>query len=275
MVNRKLSNRKSTYPLLPYSQLVFEMTRCLPRVYSFPSVMRWREGADQRDRIENALRTALTNHPVLASRVDWRGRQYMAESKDILHGQYYDLDLEVKGEDLHLKLSGSRILGDGKSGEILLDDIERAYKGLPLEQDDYWGYVAAYEHRKTQPHYNSSQAWLMNEFSDETVPVRPAIDRKCLWTLMPPKPGLYQADYADLHVQIQSLSETQHLSMDGFFSSVRLLPLRSITARTKPPLHGHTRDARHRRNNGLWEVYIGIYRLKLVESRKSKVKSRI
>ena len=180
--------------------------------------MRWRKGADQRDRIENALRTALANHPVLASRVDWRGRQYAAPLKNILHGQYYDLDLEVKGEDLHLKLSGSRILGDGKSGEILLDDIERAYKGLPLEQDDYWGYVAAYEHRKTQPHYSISQAWLIKEFADSSVPVRPAIDRKCLWTLMPPKPGLYQTDYTDLHVQIQSLLETQHLSMDGFFS---------------------------------------------------------
>ena len=215
-----MSNLKSKipYPLLPYSQLVFEMTRWLPRVYSFPSVMRWREGADQRDRIENALRTALANHPVLASRVDWRGRQYLAEPKDILHGQYYDLDLEVKGEDLYLKLSGSRILGDGKSGEILLDDIERAYKGLPLEQDDYWGYVAAFECRKTQPHYSISQTWLIKEFADSSVPVRPAIDRKCLWTLMPPKPGLYQTDYTDLYEQIQSLSETQHLSMDGFFS---------------------------------------------------------
>ena len=218
MVNRKLSNRKSTYPLLPYSQLVFDATRWLPRVYSFPSVMRWREGAVHKDRIENALRTALANHPVLASRVDWRGRQYMAEPKDILHGQYYDLDLEVKGEDLHLKLSGSRILGDGKSGEILLDDIERAYKGLPLEPDDYWGYVAAFERRKTQPHYNSSHAWLMNEFSDETVPVRPFMDRKCLWTPLPPKLGLYQADYTDLHAKINDLARTQHLSMDGFFS---------------------------------------------------------
>lgn len=209
---------KLKYPLLPYSQLVFDTTRWLPRVYSFPSVMRWREGADQRDRIENALRTALANHPVLASRVDWRGRQYMAEPKDILHGQYYDLDLEVKGEDLHLKLSGSRILGDGKSGEILLDDIERAYKGLPLQPDDYWGYVARYEQQKTSSHYRISHDWLIKEFADSSIPVRPTMDRKCLFTLLPPKAGLYIDDYTSLHERLDRLKEESFISYEGVFS---------------------------------------------------------
>jgi hypothetical protein len=135
-----------------------------------------------------------------------------------LHGQYHDIDFEIKGEELYLMLSGSRILGDGRSGEILAEDICRAYRGLPLEPDDYWGYVERFEQRKTEPHYHSSRDWLLHEFADETAPVRPTIDRKCLFTFLPPKHGLYKADYTDLHEKILSLSEAKHLSMDGFFS---------------------------------------------------------
>lgn len=215
-----MSNLKSkiSYPLLPYSQLVFDATRWLPRVYCFPSVLRWRGGAAQKERIENAFRSALRNHPVFASCVDWRGRQYQAEQIDILHGQYHDVDLEVKGEDLYLWLSGSRILGDGKSGEILADDIMRAYEGLPLEPDDYWGYVALWEQRKTEPHYSASRDWLIREFADASAPVRPTIDRKWLFTILPPKAGLYMDDYSSLHDRLDRLKEESFLSYEGIFS---------------------------------------------------------
>ena len=213
-----MSNHQSTYPLLPFSQLVYDMTRRMPGVYSFPFAYIWRGGAKEKDRIEQAVRTALANHPVFASRVDGRGRQYAAPLKDILHGPYHDIDFSAQGEDLIIQAQISRILGDGKSGEILLEDTFRAYEGIPLEPDDYWGYMAAFERRKTEPHYSISQAWLTNEFADTSVPVRPATDRKYLWTLLPPKAGLYQADYTDLHAKIQSLSEKNYLSFEGFFS---------------------------------------------------------
>ena len=213
-----MSNCKSTYSLLPYSQLVFDATRWLPRVYCFPSVLRWRGGAAQKERIENAFRSALRNHPVFASCVDWRGRQYQTEQIDILHGQYHDVDLEVKGEDLYLWLSGSRILGDGKSGEILADDIVRAYEGLPLELDDYWGYVARFEQHKTEPHYLASRDWLVHEFADICVPVRPTMDRKCMFTLLPPKVGLYKENYSEKKEKIQTFSQKNYLSSEGFFS---------------------------------------------------------
>ena len=206
------------YPLLPYSQLVFEATRWMPSVYNFPSLLRWRGGAIQKERIENAIRKALNNHPVFASRVDWRGRQNGGIPKDVLHGQYHDIDLEIKGEDLYLRLFGSRILGDGKSGEILAEDIYRAFNRLPLEPDDYWGYITRWEQRKTEPHYSASRDWLIREFADASAPVRPTIDRKWLFTLLPPKAGLYKADYTDLHDKIVNLAETKYLSYEGLFS---------------------------------------------------------
>lgn len=215
-----MSNLQSqiSYPLLPYSQLVFDTTRWQPKVYRFPSVLRWRGGAVQRERIENAFRTALSNHPVFASCVNWQGRQYSGTQKDILHGQYYDVDSAVNGEDLYLKVSGSRILGDGKSGEILAEDLYRAFNGQPLEPDDYWGYVARYERRKLEPHYAASREWLVREFADEKVPVRPAIDRRWLTTLLPPKAGIYEDDYTVLHEKIDRLKETHFISYEGIFS---------------------------------------------------------
>ena len=213
-----MSDPQPAYSLLPFSQLVYDMMRYFPRVYTFTYTLRLRGAADKAEQVLAAIRAALTGHPVFSSRIDRHGRQWAATASDLLHGPFHSVDSYAEASDLYLKIDFNRILCDGKSIEILIDDVLRAYRGLPLEPDDYWGYVAAFERRKTQPHYSISQAWLIKEFEDSSVPVRPAIDRKCLWTLLPPKPGLYQTDYTDLHVQIQSLSETQHLSMDGFFS---------------------------------------------------------
>ena len=215
-----MSNLQSpiTYPLLPFSQLVYDMTRWLPGVYSFPFTYVWRGGAKEQNRIEQAIRTALANHPVFQIRVDGGGNHYPSPLKDILHGPYHDIDLKIKDEDLVIQAQISRILGDGKSGEILLDDIRRAYEGLPLEPDNYWGYVARFEQHKTDPHYRISQDWLINEFANTSIPVRPTTDRKRLFTLLPPKPGIYKSDYSDLQEKIQTLSEAHYLSYEGIFS---------------------------------------------------------
>ena len=215
-----MSNLQSpiTYPLLPFSQLVYDMTRWLPGVYSFPFTYVWRGGAKEQNRIEQAIRSALANHPVFQMRVDGGGNQSPSPLKDILHGPYHDIDLEINEEDLVIQAQISRILGDGKSGEILLEDVSRAYEGQPLEPDDYWGYVARFEQHKTDPHYRTSQEWLMHEFADTSVPVRPTTDRKWLFTLLPPKPGIYKSDYSDLQEKIQTFSEKNYLSFGGFFS---------------------------------------------------------
>ena len=215
-----MSNLQSqiTYPLLPFSRLVYDMTKWMPGVYSFPITYLWRGGANEKDRIEQAIRIAIANHPVFQMKVDWRGLHGATPIKDLLHGRYHDVELSVRGNDIQISARFSRILGDGKSAEILLEDIRRAYEELPLEQDDYWGYVARFEQHEYSSHYRISRDWLINEFADESVPVRPTIDRKTLFTVFPPKPGLFKADYSNLQEKIRSLSETHHLSMDGFFS---------------------------------------------------------
>lgn len=208
----------SKYPLLPFSQLVYDMTRWMPSVYRFPMNYVWKNGAKDADRIEKAVRMALSNHPVFQMHTDSRGRQYAAPLKDILHGPYHDIDFTIDNEDVIIRIYASRILGDGRSAEILMDDIQRAYKGLALEQDDYWGYVARYEQQKEGAHYHQSKEWLMKEFADERVPVRPTIDRLWMITFLPPKAGIYTDDYTTLHEKIERLKQEQFISYEGLFS---------------------------------------------------------
>ena len=178
----------------------------------------WRGGAKEKERIQRAIHTAIENHPVFSMRVDTKGMHYADSVLEPWNSPYMKLKFAESGDDLFINTQFSRILGDGKSGQILIEDVKRAYEGLPMESDDYWGYVALYELKKTEPHYGISQAWLMREFADETVPVRPTIDSKWITTLLPPKAGLYMDDLTSLREQINQLVQEQHLPMDGVFS---------------------------------------------------------
>ena len=220
-----LQSQIKRYPLLPYSQLVLDVTRWMPGVYRFPITFLWREGAKEKDRIVNAIRTALANHPVFSMSVDWRGRHYPSSLEDILNGPYLRVDIEEKGDDLAIKTDFSRILGDGRSGLIILEDVARAYHGLPLEQDDYWGYVARYEQQKNASHYTISHDWLIDEFADDSIPVRPTLDRRWINTLSPPQAGLYKEDYTALREQINRLIDEHHLTLDGIFSLASALAI--------------------------------------------------
>ncbi len=206
------------YPLLPFSQLVYDIMRWMPGVYRFPAILRWKNGAKEKDRIEQAIGKAIRNHPVFAMQVDRKGMHYAADQKDILHGRYHRIALSKDGDDVLIQAEVNRILGDGISLEVLLEDVERAYNGLPLEADDYWGYVAQYEQQKLGVHYQKSHNWLKSEFADETIPVRPTIDRRWIATLLPPKAGLYEDDYTALHERIERLKEEYFISYEGIFS---------------------------------------------------------
>lgn len=211
------SQKQKRFPLLPYSQLVFDSSRLIPSLYDLPVTLVWHNGRAEKERIEHALRTAILNHPVFSMQTDRHGRHYEKPPKDILHGRYHDFRLKESGEDLILEAELNRILGDGRSCEILLEDVLRAYRGEKPEQDDYWGYLDYVEQIKQSPHYQKSRNGLIREFEDESVPVRPTTDRP-LWTLLPPKAGLYKTDFTDLLENIKRLTETEHLSTDGIFS---------------------------------------------------------
>lgn len=206
------------YPLLPYSQLVYDSTRWTSHVYWFEMKWRWPNGASHEERLFQAVRTAMDNHPILRARIDRHGMQLDSQSDDVLHGPYHDVQLWRDGNDMYGKARWSRILGDARSEQIVFEDFFRAYRGESLEADDYWDYIERYEQQKAEPHYGISKSWLVREFADETVPVRPTIDRLWLRTILPMKPGLLVEDYKDLQPQIQSITTNYYIPIDGIFS---------------------------------------------------------
>lgn len=213
-----MANLHTKYPLLPFSQLVYDMTRWMPGLYRFPVSYIWKNGAKDVDRIEKAVRAALANHPVFQMRTDWRGMHYAVPLKDILHGPYHGIDLSIDNEDVVIRVSVSRILGDGRSAEILIEDIQRAYQGESLEPDDYWGYVERYEQQKLEAHYTDSREWLVKKFADESIPVHPTIDRRWITTFLPPKASVYKDDYTAWYEKIERLKNEEFISYEGIFS---------------------------------------------------------
>jgi len=267
-----MTNQPSKYPLLPYSQLVYDMTRWMPGMYRFSFVLRWKDGAKEIERIENAFREAIANHPVFSSHVDCRGKQYRVVLKNILRGPYHDVAFSAQGKDVIIRASGSRILGDGKSMEILIEDIAHAYRGEKPERDDYWGYVEHYEQCKQEPHYLNSKAWLEHEFADESVPVRPSIDRRRLTTLLPPKAGLFPDDYTDLAEALATLKETHHISFEGIFSLCAALAIAEYNGTEEAAL---TWAYEGRETPNEQRVFGSLHRdVPFQISRKSKVESQ-
>lgn len=207
----------NTYPLLPFSQLVYDSTRWLPDVYTIFNIQLRVRGVSY-VQAHDILRNVLSNHPVFRMRLDRKGRQYEEYTSDVLKGPFHNIEMYGNEENLCVNVGMNRILGDDYSLKILVEDIVREYSGLILEPDDYWGYIARYEQRKIEQHCAASREWLIKKFADERVPVRPTIDRWCVWTIIPPKVGIHTNDYTDLHRKLLKFAETKHLSTDGLFS---------------------------------------------------------
>ena len=85
------------YPLLPYSQLVFDMMKTEPDVYWSDFSVRIRKSDVDIRKLKQAIETALRNHPVLSMVVNSEGMQHYEPQQDIFHGQYYSIDFREDG----------------------------------------------------------------------------------------------------------------------------------------------------------------------------------
>lgn len=211
-------SQNQKYPLLPFSQYIYDMVRWLPFAYRFERTLRWRGGAKEEKKVKEAIWEIQQVHPVFLTRIDWQGRQYEDAKINPLDSRFLKLEIFTQGDDLFLRGKLNVILIDGMSIATLVNDFLRSYNGENLEPDNYWEYVAEYERSKLSKHYADSKTWLENEFADSSIPVRPTIDRFCITTLLPPKVGLYKTDYTPIRTKIQQLSETKILPIDGIFS---------------------------------------------------------
>lgn len=199
-------------PLLPYSQLVQEMTGEVPGVYEIPVLLRAKASEVDCDRLEAAVRAAIRNHPVLSMRLDSEGH-HTSNQADALHGHHHSVSITREGDYVYLRASFNRILGDMTSLLVLANDISRAYSGLELDPDTYMEYLERYWAHRGSARCKAHEQWLDNEFGSLTCPVRPHTDRP-----------LNQVGYSlqgiltDTLPPCRSLLQKEHITPTGFVS---------------------------------------------------------
>ena len=156
--------------------------------------------------------------------VDGEGMQRYSPPADILHGQYYAADFCDEGERVRIDIKHNRILGDALSGNVWLDNLCRAYQGLPLPQDRYLDYLKRVEQDKQKPRYADDKKWLEQEFGDITCPVHPQADVS-LDTPCVPMEGTLSEDYSDLREGLNELEREQIFPLTAIISLASALAI--------------------------------------------------
>ncbi len=207
-----MTNNQSEYPLLPYSQLVFDMLKTDPDVYYTRFSIRVNKREVDMLRLKYAIETALRNHSVLSMRVDAAGMQHYEPLSDIYHGQYHAVNLCDEGESVRIEVAYNRILGDTQSELIVFEDVFRAYLGLPLSPDYYMAYLEQMEQYKRTQRYEENRCVLEQEFDALTCPVHPKTDIP-LNVDMEPIEGTLVEEYKTLYSKLSVFSHEQVLPL--------------------------------------------------------------
>lgn len=192
------------------------MLKTDPEIYSYRSALRIPKNEVDSVRLRNAIDTALKNHPVFMTVVDEQGLQHYDEQTDPLKGQYCHITIEEKGEYVYVTSVTNRILGDAVSAQILIEDLVRAYEGLPLAEDNYYAYLAQVEADKLSERYAADKLWLEQHFGNISCPVHPKTDVP-LHGLEHATEGVLTDDYTDLREAMNRLADKQLISLNALF----------------------------------------------------------
>lgn len=221
-----MSNDQSQirYPILPYSQLVFDMQKENPDVYVSRYGIRLHRNDVDLPRLKQAISKALQNHPIFSMRVDEEGIQHFEPLSDMFHGQYHAVDFVEHDEFVDVRIQGNRILGDGWSDVLLIKDVTRAYNGEPLSPDLYLEYLQGREEIKKSTRYEASRQWLLTEFENIQCPLHPKTD-KPLASQEIPMEGNWTEDYSILREAMEKLSDTKLITLTAIFSLASALAM--------------------------------------------------
>ena len=175
-------------------------------------------------RLKQAIEKAIRNHPVFSMQVDEAGMQHFEPLSDVFHGQYHAVDFVEHEEYVDIYMQGNRILGDGRSDVLIIEDVMRAYKSLSLQRDQYPKYLQRMKEMKQSARYESDRLWLLQEFGDIRCPVHPQTDKPIDMPEIPIE-GNWTEDYGSLRGALNTLSETQLITLTGVFSLASALAM--------------------------------------------------
>ena len=222
------------------------------------------------ERLRNAFEQVLRHHPVFSMQVDEAGMQEYVPAKDIWHGQYFSVDFCDEGERVRIDVSYNRILGDALSGHVWLDNLFRAYQGLPLQPDNYLNYLEHVERHKQSARYRADKEWLEHEFGNITCPVHPhtdvSLDTPCI-----PIEGTLLEDYSDWKERLQTLEEEHLISKTAIISLASALAIMEYDGVDEAALTWaydgrETQEEQH--------IYGSLHRDIPFKIRKSKIENR-
>jgi len=258
------------YPLLPYSQLVFDMQRENPDVYVSRSGVRLRKDDVDIPRLKQAISKALQNHPVYSMRVNEDGMQHYEPLSDVFHGQYHSVDFVEHDEYVDVMIQGNRILGDGWSDVLIIMDVMRAYKGEPLPPDLYLEYLQSKEEIKKSARYEASRQWLFKEFENIQCPLHPKTDIPLEIQEIPVQ-GNWTEDYSAFRVAMEKLSVTKMITLTAIFSLTSALAMMEYNNTNEAALtwayDGRETDAEQ-------NIYGSLHRDIPFQIRKSSIENR-
>lgn len=203
-------------PLLPYSQLVYDMLRVYPGVYDSVYRMRWIGMGAQMERVREIFCAVVRNHPVFEADYSETGHRPGTLDNPLV-SPFHSIELTLDGADLIVECHINRILGDGEAPFIFAEDFHRVWQGVPMTTDKYWEYLQYVEQQKQTPRYLQHKEALEKEFADYAFPVRPHTDLEINAEVVP-MAGELLADYADLAEPLRAMQEREHLTTTAFFS---------------------------------------------------------
>lgn len=229
------ANGVKKYPLLPYSQLVWDIMKHNDDVYWTRFTLRATKADTDFERLKAAIITTLNNHPVFSMVIDTDGMQYYKPTTDIMHGKFHSIDFREDNQYIYTDIASNRILGDGRSAQIFLDDLFCAYKGKALLADDYLGFLEHIEQTKESVRYKENKTYLEREFSDNTYPVHPNTDRRLDDNLVA-KEGCLTETYSNINDKLYTLAKELLISRTAFFSLCAALAIMDYNATDKAAL---------------------------------------
>lgn len=206
-----MSNLYSSYPLLPFSRLIWEQMQYMPDIYRDRISLVVDTAMIDITRLKDSVEIALRNHPVFSTIVSTQGEQSYHPSDNILKGQFHSIEYLIEGEKITILFEFNRILGDSYSFRLLYQDVFRAYKGKPLFKDTYFEYLRRYEQLKATPQYEESRQWCEEHFGLVDYSVRPNVDTNQPLDQFGAEQS-YMDDLTEIRSQLQHICDQYKLS---------------------------------------------------------------